>query len=374
MGQIKVNTSELREYADSLSKLAGRLDNVQYLLNNTFDRAVLSTKKLANGQKLDTAASRLRKCQSFLNGVADDFSSTEKYLASFNPTDFDLNDVNANTCSVVPAVKSQDKDKKKTKSYIEFGSESASASLDLKYKNSSSKEYWDKDYKSKASLRIKGKASFEVNGAKIGISADNGWASGSAEGKVLNVKAEGSAEAGLYTIEVDENGKKRKVFSPQVKAEVKASVSLFEGSAKGEIGNEYIGADGKLDVTLLSAEAKAKLKVSKDEAILTLGSEANIFKAGGTAGLSILGEKDVVKVGGSIKVGVGAQANFNLKNGKVKCDIGATLGVGVEVSFEVDIKGTVNATCKAAKSAWGGIKSGYKAAKNAFKGALKWLH
>ena len=118
MGQIKVNTSELREYADSLSKLAGRLDNVQYLLNNTFDRAVLSTKKLANGQKLDTAASRLRKCQSFLNGVADDFSSTEKYLASLNPIDFDLKDVNANTCPVVSAVISQDKNKEKTNSYI----------------------------------------------------------------------------------------------------------------------------------------------------------------------------------------------------------------------------------------------------------------
>ena len=374
MGQIKVNTSELREYADSLSKLAGRLDNVQYLLNNTFDRAVLSTKKLANGQKLDTAASRLRKCQSFLNGVADDFSSTEKYLASLNPIDFDLKDVNANTCPVVSAVISQDKNKEKTNSYIEFGAVSTSASLDLKYKNSSDKEYWDEDPKSKASLRIKGKASFEVSGAKCGKSVDYGWASKSKEVKVLNAKGEASAEAGLYTIEVDENGKNRKVFSPQVKAEVKASVSLFERSEKVKIGNKYIGADGKLDVTLLSAEAKAKLKVSKDEAILTIGSEANLLKVGSTAGLSILGEKDVVKVGGSIKVGVGAQANFNLKNGKVKCDIGATLGVGVEVSFEVDIKGTVNATCKAAKSAWGGIKSGYKAAKNAFKGALKWLH
>ncbi len=373
MGGIRLNTADFRDNADKLSNLADRLDGIQYQLNKTFDRSSLSQKRLASGQMISTASSRLRSCKSFLNGVADDFSSAENYLASFNPTDFDLNDVISKTCPVVPAHKDKDKDKKETNSFIEFGAVSTSASVDIKYKKKGKSDYVDGS-KVSESISVKGKVSAEVNAVKMGISADNDWASGSLEAKLLNAKGEASIEAGLYSVEVDENGNTKKVFSPQVRAEVKASVSVFEGSAKGEIGNDYVGADAKVDVTALSAEAKAKLKVSKKEASLSLNAEANLIKVGGSAGLSILGEKDVVKAGIDFKVGVGAKADFKLKDGKIKCKVGAGLGIGIDVSFEVDIKGTVNATCKAAKSAWGGIKSGYKAAKNAFKGALKWFH
>ncbi len=374
MGQIKVNTSELREYADSLSKLAGRLDNVQYLLNNTFDRAVLSTKKLANGQKLDTAASRLRKCQSFLNGVADDFSNAESYLTSFDPLSFSAHDVihSSNVAGANAVAEMISNQKAKVGASIEVGSVSTSASFEATYKNSLEKEIWDEKPKSKSHLRIKAKVSAEVSAVKGSVSGECDWASGAAEYKALNAEAHASVEAGLYSEEVDENGKVRKVFSPQVKAEVGVSVSVFEASAEGKIGNKYIGANGEVEFKPLSAEAKAKLKLSPKEVSLKASAEADLVKVGGTAGLSVFGS-DVATVGANFKIGAGAHADVKYKDGKIKCDVGAALGFGFDISFEVDVKGTVKAVSKAASSAWGGIKSGYKSAKKAFKGVVKFL-
>lgn len=62
-------------------------------------------------------------------------------------------------------------------------------------------------------------------------------------------------------------------------------------------------------------------------------------------------------VKGSVKVGVGAHADIGMKDGVIKCEIGASLGVGFDVGFEVDVGGMVNTVADAAKSAWEGFKS-----------------
>ena len=59
-----------------------------------------------------------------------------------------------------------------------------------------------------------------------------------------------------------------------------------------------------------------------------------------------------VNVSGSVKVGIGAKASVGYSNGKLKCEIGAALGVGGSFGFEVDVGAIAKKTGNALKSAW----------------------
>jgi hypothetical protein len=60
-------------------------------------------------------------------------------------------------------------------------------------------------------------------------------------------------------------------------------------------------------------------------------------------------------VTGKVGVGVGAHADVGLTDGKFKVEVGAYLGVGGSVGFEVDIGGAVDAVCGQAKAFWNWI-------------------
>ena len=60
------------------------------------------------------------------------------------------------------------------------------------------------------------------------------------------------------------------------------------------------------------------------------------------------------KVNGSVNFGVGAHADIGLVDGKLKCDIGASLGVGASVGFEIDTKALVDTAVSTAKALWPG--------------------
>ena len=45
---------------------------------------------------------------------------------------------------------------------------------------------------------------------------------------------------------------------------------------------------------------------------------------------------------GGVNIGVGAHANVGIKEGKFKVDVGASIGLGVNIGFEVDVSGTAN--------------------------------
>ena len=45
---------------------------------------------------------------------------------------------------------------------------------------------------------------------------------------------------------------------------------------------------------------------------------------------------------------------MNVEVGKLKCDIGASLGVGASVGFEIDTKALVDTAVSTAKALWPG--------------------
>lgn len=225
-------------------------------------------------------------------------------------------------------------------------------------KQKNSDEQWYKD--PKATI-LEGKVEAKAEGSVLDgrVGGSNDWAEGSIEGEFLTGEVHASAAAGLYMYTKDKDGKTKKIFSPGVSAEVGASVAVVQVEAEGRIGlgedKNMLGVYGNVDAKALSAEAKAKVSANRNEVYAGASAEADLVKLSATGGVSVLGTD--LGVSGSLKVGVGAHCEVGYTDGKFKVDIGAAVGVGFDLGFEVDVSGTVDAVCDFAASAWDGAKS-----------------
>ncbi|HHU71351.1 MAG TPA: hypothetical protein GXZ21_04855 [Clostridiales bacterium] len=204
---------------------------------------------------------------------------------------------------------------------------------------------------------IKGTKSYSV--LDYEKTSEGKYTNSSVNAKVLNAEIEGSLSGGLYAM--DKDGKT--YLSPGVSAKAKASVSAFEGELEGQIGSDMLGVYGKGDVKVLAAEATAGVGLGivngKLEATANLGAEAVLFEAEAEVGANILGGE--VGVSGSVKFGVGATADFGYSDGKIKCELGASLGLGVEIGFEADIGGMVDTVTDVAGKAVNAVQKGAEA-------------
>lgn len=189
---------------------------------------------------------------------------------------------------------------------------------------------------------------------------------GTATVTVCEAEAHAGISGGFYIIG-DDN---QQIFSPGVNAEIGASVTVFNATYENQIiGNDMLGVNVDGSVTALSASANAEMNVNflgKDEkgnvvfdpqVNVGVNAEAVLVEAEGSVGANILGGE--VGVSGSVKVGVGAHADVGIKDGVIKCEIGASLGIGFDVGIEVDVGGMVNTVADAASSAWNGLKDGW---------------
>ena len=153
---------------------------------------------------------------------------------------------------------------------------------------------------------------------------------------------------------MNSDGKTKKIFSPGVSAEVGASVAVVDVGAEGRIGlgedKNMLGLYGDVNAEVLSAEAKGKVAVNRNEVYAGVSAEADLAKVSASGGVAVLGTD--IGATGSLKVGVGAHAEVGYTDGKFKVDIGAAVGVGFDLGLEVDVSGTVDAVCDFASSAW----------------------
>lgn len=172
------------------------------------------------------------------------------------------------------------------------------------------------------------------------LSGKSDWGKGSVSAKVGNAEGAASLSAGLYY--VDKNG--NRLISPGVSAKVGGSVSALEINANGQIGTDMLGVYGKGQVSALKAESKASIGLGmvngKPELNAGISAEAILAEARGEVGLNVLGGE--VGASASVNFGIGAKADFGYADGKIKCQLGASLGVGVDFSLEADIGGMVD--------------------------------
>lgn len=165
-------------------------------------------------------------------------------------------------------------------------------------------------------------------------------------------EAYASAEGGLFTQDEDGN----LVFNPNIDAKMGASYTLLSAAGNIGVGNEMLGAhaDGNITVGQVSGEASLHAALLDEDgsfnpnANIHASAEAVLVEAEAQAGVTVLGTD--VNVSGSAYVGIGAHADINIGDGKIQCDIGAALGIGVSVGFEIDYGGTIDAIKKGAKS------------------------
>lgn|GEM_PF-1284029 len=191
-------------------------------------------------------------------------------------------------------------------------------------------------------------------------SAAVGGKYGSAGVSVLAASAYMSASTGLYTKTKDGD----LLFNPHFDGKIGGSVTALHVDANGHWGNSMAGANASADVDVgkVSANAKASVGMFNDKGEFDprlkagIDAEAIAIEAKGKAGVTILGTE--AKVSGSLNVGVGAHADVGYNNGVLKFDVGASLGIGGSVGFEVDVGGTVDAVKKASKSALKSVGKG----------------
>ena len=135
-----------------------------------------------------------------------------------------------------------------------------------------------------------------------------------------------------------------------------ASYTLLTAAGDIAVGNEMLGAYANGNITVGQVSGEVGLHASlMDEngsfnpsANVHANVEAVLIEAEAQAGVTVLGTD--VNVSGSAYIGVGAHADIDIGDGKIKCDIGAALGIGVSVGFEIDYGGTIDAIKNGAKS------------------------
>lgn len=201
---------------------------------------------------------------------------------------------------------------------------------------------------------IKDATSFEVGkkvqGALYGKEIAGEY--GSLGVSISAYEAYASAEGGLFT----QNEDGTLVFNPNIDAKMGASYTLLTAAGDIAVGNEMLGAYANGNITVGKVSGEAGLHASlMDEngsfnpsANVHANVEAVLIEAEAQAGVTVLGTD--VNVSGSAYIGVGAHADIDIGDGKIKCDIGAALGIGVSVGFEIDYGGTIDAIKNGAKS------------------------
>ncbi len=360
MNRIRVDANALNAQASELDRLQGELERLSDTLGSissslawkipgsTAIRGTLAAKRLQLAVQRNKAAA----LAAGLRNISTLYTNTEKRIANGESA---LGAVGAAAAAAAGAVGA-----------VTGTAESALDGLEISYGEWKNKKAFSKDLGLPEQKKIDGKqinkdekwykSSGKIIEEKREATAEATWLEASGEGKakyaqgsydakLATAEAHASAQGGFYVYEKDANGNTKRMFSPGVSAEAGASVALLSASAEGRVGlgedNNMLGVYGSGEVEALSAEAKAKVALNRKEIHGELSAEANLVKAEGSAGVSVLGTD--IGVNGSVKVGVGAHAEIGYTDGKFKVDVGAALGVGVDVGFEVDVSGTVDA-------------------------------
>jgi hypothetical protein len=134
---------------------------------------------------------------------------------------------------------------------------------------------------------------------------------------------------------------------------------MFGATAKGTATAGKVEAQANAGAMIFDENHKINPQLSAGASAEAIGGELT-----GKAQVDVLGGSVGVK--GSVNYGIGAHADVGLKDGVVKVDIGATVGVGVSLGAEVDVGGMVDTVVDKAET-------GAKFIADKWDSALKWI-
>lgn len=353
---LSVRASELERIQNELSRLSETIKSVQSNLSwrisgSSAIKGSLSTQN----SRLSTQGTKTGTLASGLRNISALYTATEKQLAGGDYSGGLAGSVIGEVAAVAAGI-----DLFENESTLSYGKwknkEAFNKSLDVPEQDEISFYSINKDekwYKQRGTIiEEKFEAKTEASWKSLSGDAKGEYGSASGEIKVATAEAHTSFSAGMYVYEKKEDGSVKRVFSPGIAAEAGASVALLSMAGEGRLGlgenNDMLGVYGKGEVDVGFAEAKAKLSISENEAHAKVSLEADLVKAEGSAGVTVLGTD--IGVTGAVKVGLGAHAEVGVTDGKLKVDIGAAVGVGFDIGFEIDMSGTIDAVQNVAES------------------------
>ena len=184
---------------------------------------------------------------------------------------------------------------------------------------------------------------------------------GSATGTIGAAEAHASAAASLY---MSEGAEKKPFIAPYVSAQAGASASVLEGKISGKYGNDTaeISGSGKVTVGHVEASGSVSASVFDKKGNFAPGvsgavkAEAVAASATGTLTGSFGGATASVTAGANL--GIGAHAKIGVTPTSISCDVGASLGIGANFGFSLDLGGAVRAFCSSAQAIWNSLFTG----------------
>ncbi len=190
-------------------------------------------------------------------------------------------------------------------------------------------------------------------------SGDVGYADFSVSAKYLDAEYHVNVGAGVYMV-VDKDGKYHTAYG--VDATVGGSVSFAEYSAEASASffdDGMLGVQAQGEVKELTANAQASAGIQwvdgkGPEIAATVNAGAYLGTAGGSAGVSVAGIE--ANVGAQVSVGVGVDGAIGFSDGKFRCEIGIAVGIGIKISFDIDISKFTGLVIDGCKAVWKGIK------------------
>jgi hypothetical protein len=172
----------------------------------------------------------------------------------------------------------------------------------------------------------------ELWSGEVGVAAAEGSVNiGGVEmsGSALSASAEGQITADLSFTD----------GTASINAEFGASANLIEGSVSTNVAGVDLAAEGMVGA---SAEATGSIEFDPLNGSLGASGEVGGFAGAqveGSAGMT--GDYGTAEVGGSLRAGIGAEASGDIgfDDGKFSLsgNVGATLGIGGSVSFDVEV-------------------------------------
>lgn len=148
------------------------------------------------------------------------------------------------------------------------------------------------------------------------------------------------------------------------------SLMSFDGAERQLVGNDMFGAHASGNVKLLSASAAGSFSVGwlnekgefNPHLDAGINAEVTVVKCDATVGMDILGADVDIKA--SAGVGLGFHAKAGIDNGVLKLDLGGYIGIGGDISLEIDLSGaaeTVSKVVDFATDAVSAIGDGFQA-------------
>lgn len=367
MADIVVNTYKLKQYAQRLENINGRIVRLDVCLDALYTKVgLLGLWNLIQADALIGYSWRIMRCKEYLQETASDFETAEQLLLGQEPANFKWPVVGGTVTTNASAALKNEKDSEPKSWFAQLVNNQIKTSGSVLYGEKTGEgEIWgissagtisgavltgDAGIKSRVSWKFKdkdGNWDFKSFGLSTDAKASGAIAKGEAEGNIgaMHGKVSGKALTGAIKGEAKATLWDDGEFNPSLTLGAKAEGSVLQGEAEAGFGTDQSGIYAKADGDILHAEAEAKTGIGylgKDDdgdalygASAEASAMASVAQGKVKGGITIWGIDIDVGVKG-YAVSAGVEAGGSITTEGVTASFSGALGLGAGLDISVD--------------------------------------